>query len=232
MRSTVAFAVAFLSAVALPASAQKFQADKIVASRDSFSVTVQGRNAGTAVISVDKDASNIRMEMALNLAAMGMALNDSIVFNPATMSGVVAAQRMSMATGTFTSQVHVADGRLKGTVARPGPGGVSDVAVDVPYTAGVLPDGAELALIPTIDIVDGMTLSFQTFDPRTGETVANALSVKGKENVTIGSAEVEAWKVYIDSRNSSVFYVSTAAPHRIVMIQIPATGFELRRISK
>jgi len=232
MRSQAALAVALLSAIVLPASAQKFQADKIAASRDTFSVTVQGQSAGTAVISVAKDNANVRMEMALDLSAMGMQQKDSIMFSPATMSGIVAAQRMSMPMGTFNSQVNVADGRLKGTVARPGPGGVSNVAVDVPYTAGVLPDGAELALIPTLDLADGMTMNFQTFDPSTGETVANALSVKGKENVTIGGAPVEAWKVNVDSKNSSVFYVTTAAPHRIVMIQVPAQMIELKRVSK
>src|SRR4051812_19584275 len=185
MRSPSVLAVTLLAAIAVPAAAQTFQPGKIVASRDSFTISVQGQQAGTAIITVAKDNPNVRVEMALGLSAMGMEQKDSLVFNPTTMSGVSAGQRMALPMGSFNSLVTVADGRPKGTVARPGPGGVTNVTVDVPYTAGVLPDGAELALLPTVDFADAMTMKFQSFDPSTGETLANTITVKGKENVMI-----------------------------------------------
>jgi hypothetical protein len=218
---------------ALPAAAQMFQPAKLpAASRDTFQVLMQGQPFGTFVITLSQAGGNYTFAGEANLTQMGMVSYDSVTFNATTLAPVAMSSRMSMQGMSANTSVTVSGGKATGTAQQPGPAGIQSVAIDAPIAAGVIGDGSDFVLLPTVALAEGYSGSFQVFDPKSGATKTSEIKVLGKETVTVPAGTFETFKVQLASNETATLYITTAEPRRIVMARIEGPGIEMRRINK
>ena len=213
-----------------PLGAQTFQPGRLPAtSRDSFDIVYQGRPIGAFIMSHAKTGENITLVADARITQMGVTDLDTLVFNATTLAPVLATSNQSMGPMSAIGRVTIANGKATGTVQQPGPGGVQTVPVDVAIPAGTILDGADALLIPTIDFSDGLSVSFKTFDGKSGKTKDYTLKVVGKESVTVPAGTFEAWKTEVTSDETAQIWVSTAEPRKILMLRLESQQLEMKR---
>ena len=224
-----------LALLLTPAAASaQFQPGRIPASsRDSFDVVYQGQPVGAFILSHAKTGDNITLVADIRLAQIGLTELDSMVFNATTFAPVLLTNNQSMGGMTFGGRVTVANGQATGSAQQPGPVGVSTMPIDVAVGAGIIADGAEALLIPTIDFSEALTVNFSTFDGKQGKVKPYVLKVAGKESVTVPAGTYEGWKCEITGDNELVLiWVSTAEPRKVLMLRLDAQQVEMKRASK
>jgi hypothetical protein len=130
-------------------------------------------------------------------------------------------------------RVTVTNGKAMGSMQQPGPGGVmQNVAINAAVAPGIVAEGADALLIPTIDFSDGLTVNFQTFDGKSGKAKSYVLKVLGKETVTVPAGTFETWKAEITSDDVAQVWVTTAEPRKIIQLRLEAQQLEMKRASK
>lgn len=218
----------------ISAGAQTFQPGRVAAaSRDSFEVVYQGQPIGSFIMAHNKAADNITLVTEVRLPMMGVTGVDSLVFNATTLAPVLITTSQSMQGRTAAGRITVSNGKATGSMQQPGPAGMQTMPIDVAVPAGVIADGAESVMIPTIDFSDGLTMNFQTFDGKAGKTKSYVLKVLGKESVTVPAGTFEAWKAEINGDGELVqIWVSTAEPRKVLQLRLEAQQIEMKRASK
>ena len=223
--------IALLLAVAAPAAAQQaFQPGRLVASRDSFDVVFQGQPVGGFIMSLAKSADNFTLAVDIRLPAMGLVQTDTVVFHGISLAPVLITSGQTMMGQSATTRVTVAGGKASGTAQRPGPGGIQTSRVDVTVPPGVIAEGAEAALIPTLALSQDLIHNFDTFDAKTGKTTSYKLEVLGKESVTVPAGTFETWKVQLTGGEGLTGWVTTADPKKIVQLRVESAQMEMRRV--
>jgi hypothetical protein len=227
------FAVAAVLLAPVAANAQTFQPGRLPAtSRDSFEVLYQGNPIGGVVMSHARAGENVTLITVARLTEIGMTAIDSVTFNATTLAPVLFSSSQSMGPMAISGRVTVSNGKATGSVQQPTPTGIQNVTVDAAVPAGALGEGADAILIPTLDFSDGLTVNFQSFDPKAGKAKSYVLKVLGKETVTVPAGTFETWKTEVTSDDVTQVWVTTAEPRKIVMMRLGAQQVEMRRASK
>jgi hypothetical protein len=223
-----------LALAPIAASAQSFQSGRIpAANRDSFAVIYQGQPIGAFIMSHTKTGDTVTLTAEARLPAMGVSQLDSIVFHATTFSPSLITTTSTMMGTSGGARVTIANGKATGMVNQPSAGGaIQKIPIDAVVAPGVIADGAEAVLIPTLDFSEGMTMNFQTFDPKSAKTKSYVLKVVGKETVTVPAGSIESWKVELVSDESVTVWVSVADPKRLVMLRLEGAQMEMKRASK
>ena len=223
-----------LAAIALPTVAQaQFQVGRLPASaRDSFDIVYQGQPVGSFVMAHSRTGDNVTLTTVANIAMMQMTALDTVVFNATTLAPVLFMSRQSQGPVSIGGRVTVANGKATGSMQQPGPAGIQNVNVDASVPTGIAAEGADALLIPTLDLSEGLTVNFQTFDGKSGKPKSYTLKVIGKESVTVPAGTYEAWKTEVSSDDVAQIWVSTAEPRKIVMLRLGTQQIEMKRASK
>ena len=218
-----------LAAFPIGAGAQPFQPGRLTASRDSFDVIYQGQTIGAFIMTLARTGDNYTFSTEARIPRMGVSETDSLVFNATSLAPSLITNNQAMMGMTAASRVTVANGKATGTVQRPSPNGVQSTSVDAPIAPGVIADGTEAALLPTVDFSEGLTLTFQTFDAKTAQMKTYELKVLGKESVTVPAGTFDTWKTQLTSNETVLVWVSVTDPKKIVMLRSDAAQMEMRR---
>lgn len=214
----------------LAAAAQTFQPGRLAAtSRDSFDVVYQGQPIGAFVMSHTRAGDNVTFITEARIAQMGVTEVDTIVFNATTLMPVLMTNNQSMQGMSMAGRVTIAEGKATGTIQQPGAGGIETMPVSATIAAGVIADGAEALLIPTLDFSDQMTVNYKTFDHKAGRTKDYSLKILGKETVTVPIGAIESWKAEITGDDTVQVWVSTADPKKVVMLRLASAQVEMKR---
>jgi hypothetical protein len=215
-----------LACVPAFAAAQTFQPGKLPAtSRDSFDIVYQGQTMGAFVITVNKTGDNITMVGEARLPRMGVQETDSIVFHGTTLAPISFVNNQSMQGTSGTSRVTVANGKATGTVQRSG----QSIPIDAQVAPGVIADGAEVAMLPTLDLSEGLAMTFQTFDGKQAKTKTYQVKVGARETITVPAGTFDAFKVELTSDENVTMYISADQPRKIVLVRLETAQMEMRR---
>ncbi len=202
----------------------------VVARRDSFAIMVQGNALGHLTSSVERTATGVRYIESTRLG--GFVEQDSEIL----MSPDLTVQSVKQ-TGTVQGQatsivVTFADGRAKGEATTPTPEGMKTVTIDTTIAEGVIDDNLIQALLPALAWGPEAKWTFTTFSSSSGETTSLTLAVSATESVTTPSGTTEAYRAELTGAPQvSSFWVSVAAPHRLLKIAIAGTPIEMVRIT-
>ena len=219
-----------LACIPMWAEAQTFQPGKLpAASRDSFDIVYQGQTMGAFVITVNRTGENFTMVGEARLPRMGVQELDSVVFHGTTLAPISFSNSQSLQGMSGTSRVTVVNGKATGTVQRPGPGGMQTVTVDAAVPPGVIADGAEVAMLPTLALSEGLSMTIQTFDGKQAKTKTYQVKVGPRESVTVPAGTFEAFKIEITSDENVTMYVTAAEPRQLVLVRLEAAQMEMRR---
>jgi len=224
--------IALLVTLALPltAQAQAFQPGRLAAGRDSFQVVYQGQPVGAFVMALTKSGDNFTFTGDVHLPQMGVNQTDTIVFNATTLSPSLITTNAQMGPMSGATHVTIANGKATGTSQQPGPNGMQSIVIDTPVAAGVIGDGVDPLLIQTMDLSDGLSMTYQAFDGKSGKTKSYTLKVAGKETITVPAGTMEAWKIDLVSDEPGTIWVSTAEPKKILQLRVDGAQLELRRV--
>jgi hypothetical protein len=218
-----------LAAVPVSAGAQPFQPGRLTASRDSFDVIYQGQTIGAFIMNLARTGDNFTFSTEARIPLMSVTEIDTLVFNATSLAPSLVTNNQSMRGMTATSRITFANGKATGTVQRPGPNGVQSTPIDAALAPGMIVDGTDAVLLPTVDFSEGLTLNFQTFDAKTAKTKSYEIKVLGKETVTVPAGTFEAWKTQVTSDDTTLIWVSAADPKKIVMLRLEAAQMEMRK---
>lgn len=224
VQTGVAPAGAPATAVAPAAAAFTLQPSKVQLTSDVYDVfmTHEGRRmrVGSSIISVLKDGPNYRMLDQSSAVALGVEGTSASVFSVATGSGVSSISQGTWQGQPFESAVHVAKGRVTGTLVTPDElGGMRTVKVDAAAPEFLILDEEVLmALLPTVDLAEGMKAEFPVLDYVTGNIRPLRITVGKPETVTVPAGKFEAFRVRAHSRHTGVLHVTVASPRRVVKV--------------
>lgn len=197
---------------------------------DSFAIVVQGAPRGFMKESITARPGGFRLTSQQALGTMmsqetQVDFTGSLEMQEVRQSGT--ARGMEMKIG-----VTYASGRATGTATTPGPQGMKSITVDAEIPAGAVDDNVLMSLLPTLELTPGATHAVPVFASGKGTLATMTLTVGARETVTVLAGSFEVHPVSLTGGDVPVtFFVSAAAPRRVVKMTMPGSplSFELAR---
>ena len=228
MRSTLA-AVSLCTCMAASAAqphttfAQEpfFRAAAVVVARDSFELHLNGQVRGAYMTSVARESGNFRVKSTFALGGSDMREEHDVVFN-AALRPLSHAVKQTAQGLNYVTDVKVAQDRASGTAQNPGPAGIATANIDVAIPDRTIDDEAVPVLLPTLELAEGLAMTFNSLDARRGRILVNEVKVQGRESVTVPAGTFEVWNVtvrYSTSTQPVTMLVTTAEPRRLVLVR-------------
>lgn len=184
---------------------------------DSFTVMVQGAPMGWQKVALAKTPGGFVYRTAMQIGAM-IQQSGEIAFT-SDLTPVSVKSSGNAGPMTMSSELAYANGRVKGTSITPTQAGPKSVRVDTAIARGVLDENMIGALIPGLRWAPNAKFAVNAFDGRSGTLRQLALNVAGTESVTVPAGTFNAYRVELTGGEAPVtFFVTTAAPHRVVRI--------------
>jgi len=201
----------------------------LTAQRDSFAILAQGNQLGALTMDFEKTPDGYRYTEGTAIAAF--VQQKTIVLTGSALEPR-SVQQTGMVQGQDTKiDVTFAGGRAKGSATTLTPQGLKTVEIDTALAAGSIEENLVQPLLRALPWADGAKWTFRMFATGTGETREVTLAVVGRETVTVPAGAAEAYKVEFTGGPQTVhFWVTTAAPHRLMKIGIVGTPIEMVRI--
>ncbi|MBK9978166.1 MAG: hypothetical protein IPP20_09560 [Gemmatimonadetes bacterium] len=230
MLAAAATAFHFAASVASAQSKSPFDPRLMRERSDSFAIVVQGAPRGFMKESITARPGGFRLTSQQALGTMmsqetQVDFTGSLEMQEVRQSGT--ARGMEMKIG-----VAYASGRATGTATTPGPQGMKSITVDAAFPAGAVDDNVLMSLLPTLELTPGATHAVPVFASGKGTLATMTLTVGARETVTVLAGSFEVHPVSLTGGDVPVtFFVSAAAPRRVVKMTMPGSplSFELAR---
>ena len=212
------------------AAALPVDVSKLVARHDSFTVMLQGRPFGFQRGVLEATADGLRYTEETQIPAAGVQQTTTLVM------GTRGEMRQVTQSGKAQGQdskidVTYADGRVKGSATTPGQGGPKTIAIDTTIAAGTIDDNAIQALLPGLPWAAGARWSAPVFASGQGASTQMTLAVTGEESVTVPAGTFAVYRAELSGGPQPVtFYVTKAAPFRLVKVAIAGTPIEMQLV--
>ncbi len=210
----------------IKAGALDLDMSKLVPRRDSFTIMVQGNPFGFQTNALEKSDDGWRYTANAQLATLlqetsELRFTDKIEMKSLAESGKFQGQDTK-------TELTYADGRVKGSAMTPTPAGtVETKSVDAEVPAGVLDDNALQAVLPALKWGPNAKWTLPVFSGGEATLRQLTLSVAGTESVTVPAGTFETYRVEVTGGQAPrTFYVTTAAPHRLVKVSTAGVPIE------
>lgn len=198
-------------------------------SRDSFAIRIQGNQLGWSATTVEDTPEGKRLTERTNI---GGFVEQQTTVDIAKDGAMLKVRQSGKTQGQPTSiELDYGAGRVKGTANTLAADGPKSIAVDTAVLAGTIDDNAIQGLLPALPWTASSNWSFNVFSGGQNESRIVTLKVIGTETVTLPGGPTEAFKVEMSGGwQGAMFWVTTAAPHRLVKISIANTPVEIVRV--
>lgn len=201
----------------------------LVPRHDSLAIMVQGNQLGWLRGVLERTPDGFRYVEDTRIASfvsqtttldMDPKAEMTHVRQSGTVQGVAAAINVSFANG-----------RARGDASTPAPdGSIKTITIDTTFAPGTLDDNAVQALLPAFRWAPAARWTFQVLSTGQGEFRTMTLRVTGTEAVTVGGNAVECYTAELTGGPQPVnFWISTAAPHRLMKLTVTGTPIEMVR---
>jgi len=213
----------------LTASVLPIDPAKLLATRDSFSVRVQGAPFGVITSSLTPTDSGYRYT---EHSAIGGFVEQTTILDLDRSGGMVAVKQDGKAQGQPTTiEVRYRGGRATGSANTISPEGPKAVTVDTVVAAGTIDDNAIQAILPALPWAPNASWSFNVFSAGQNESRVTSLKVLGTEMVKLDRGSIESYKVeWSGGWQPATFWISVAIPHKLVKIGIANAPIEIVRV--
>ncbi len=202
---------------------------QLIASRDSFVIKVQGNQLGWSATTVEDIPEGKRLTEHTNI---GGFVEQQTTVDISAEGAMLRVRQAGKTQGQPTAiELEYAAGRVKGkanTVTQDGPRALT---IDTTVADGTVDDNAIQGLLPALPWTAAATWSFTTFSGGQNEARVTTLKVVATEAVTLPGGVVDAFKVEMSGGwQEATFWVTAAAPHRLVKVAIANTPVEIVRV--
>jgi hypothetical protein len=218
-----------ISPSVLSAQPVPFDASRLSPARDSFTVMLQGAPQGWQVSSIEKTPAGFviteRAELAGTATQTTIQLDGSLHVQSTKVEGTANGEAMGL-------QLTYADGRAKGGATVPSMAGMQSVTFDIETPGNIVDDNSLKLLVPALPLEPGAEFLIPILSPAANGVVQTKLTIGQAEQVTVPAGTFEVYPASLDGAGQPVtFYLTTAAPHRLVKLSI-AGMIELVRENK
>jgi zinc protease len=200
--------------------------EQLVARADSFQVRLQGNPFGFVSTRLERTGEGWRYT---DQTVLGPVVNQKTVVTFSATGAMQAVTQEGTAQGQqLATTLAYANGAVTGKATTPGPQGAKESAVNADVPAGALDDNVVQALLPLMPLAPGAKLPVTVFQGAKGSATTWTVRVEGEESVTVPAGTFPAYKVAIDGAEQPLaFYVSTAAPRRLLKIAFVGAPVEI-----
>ncbi|MDZ4673250.1 MAG: pitrilysin family protein [Gemmatimonadota bacterium] len=193
---------------------------KVVASRDSFAVMVQGNAMGSQVSEFSAAAGGFLYSDDTRIPLAGVEQSTEVVM-AANGSAMSVTQRGKVQGNETSVVLTVTNGRATGKAVGPQPpaGAFGTVEIDSPVPSGTLDDNTVTAIVGALPWSANASWSLSMLSSGSGEVRQIQLAVTGTETITVPAGSFEVYRAEMSGGPSPVtLYVTVAAPHYVVKI--------------
>ena len=200
--------------------------EQLVARADSFQVRLQGNPFGFVSTRLERTAEGWRYT---DQTVLGPVINQKTVVTFSATGAMQAVTQEGTAQGQkLATTLAYANGKVTGKATTPGPQGAKESAVNADVPAGALDDNVVQALLPLMPLAAGAKVPITVFQGGKGSASTWTVRVEGEESVTVPAGTFPAYKVALDGAEQPLaFYVSTAAPRRLLKIAFVGAPVEI-----
>jgi hypothetical protein len=232
MRPAAAFcALAATLACAAAAHAQTPALDlrALAPQADTFAFQAMGRTFGTQIVTLVREADgSFTMRETTSVQAMSQTtevrLDATGAMRSTRQQGQAAGQQMQI-------EVDYAAGRATGRARVPQQGGMKDVVVDAAVPADALDDNTFVALLQAMPWTAQSVFEVPVFSSGNATLETRTLRVTGTEQVTVPAGTFDAWRVEVTGEPALVVFLATAAPHRVLRMEVVGTPMTIVRMN-
>ena len=221
-----------MDAAELTAAATRLPVDlaRLVPRRDSLVVLLQGKPFGYQRAVLERGTTGFTYTEDTRL---GPVMEQTTVLSLDTAGAMLGVRQSGRTQGQPTRiEVSYAGNRAKGSATVMGPeGAMKTIAIDTAIAAGTLDDNAIQAVLPALPYAADARWSFPVFTSGQGSSARMTLAVGGRESVTVPAGTFDAWRLELTGGPAPVtFYVTAAAPHRLVRATIAGAPIEFQLV--
>ena len=225
----VVFVIAASSAVSAQEPARWSNLERAHVAADSFGFRVNGRQLGVQVVKLEQVDGDLRFEETTTLPQVTQTTE-------VTMSSELALrsvrQRGNAAGREMRIDVAFDGAHATGSALTPAAGS-GEIAIDATLPAGAIDDNVLTALLPAIDWSATTDVVVPLFHSGKNETVEMRMRVTGTQTVEVPAGSFETFRVETSGDEAPlVFFIESAAPHRLVRLEITGAPVEIVRLNQ
>jgi len=200
---------------------------RLVAVKDSYAVMVQGNPMGWQRNELEKTGDGFTWKEETSVGAF---VQQSTVVELGADATVRSVRQQGKTQGKDTHiNVTYAEGRVKGEALVPGTPEFKTLAIDTTLTPGTVDDNSIQALLPALRWSPDASWTIPVFSAGQNAVITMTLAVKGVETVTVPAGSFETYRAEMTGGPATVnFFVSTAAPHRLVKVSLVGVPLEFQ----
>ena len=202
----------------------------LTARRDSFAITFSGNPLGWQRAVLEKTADGYRYTEDTRI---GGVVEQTTTLEMDAAAGMKRVRQSGKVQGQAASvDVSYSGGRAKGSGTAPDPrtGQLKTVTIDTAVVAGTIDDNAVEALLPALHWAPGAKWTMNVLGASEGAVKPWTLAVTGTESVTLGGQAIDAYHAELTGGPATLnFWISTAAPHRLLKITVAGQPLEFLR---
>jgi zinc protease len=204
---------------------------RLVPARDSFAVMVQGNPMGWQRTQLEKSGAGFTWREETQIGAFVQQSTTVAMAGDATVLSV-AQQGKTQGKDTHINVTYAA-GRVKGEALVAAQPAFKTLAIDTVVAPGTVDDNSIQALLPALRWSPAAKWTMSVFAAGQNSQVTMNLAVKGVETVQVPAGSFETYRAEMTGGPATVnFFVTTAAPHRLVKVTLVGAPLEFQLVNK
>jgi len=201
---------------------------KLVATRDSFVININGQSMGSTMLTVVPLPSGFHVTESTRIGTMVEQTTEIILDSQQRLVSVTQTGRMRGQDARI--DLKYGGNRVKGSALIPGPDGTKSHDVDSAVPNDVIDDNLLQAVIAVLPWSAEAQYDLPVFSAGRNTLMNVKLIVTGSEAVVLPGGPVAAYKIQMTGgEHDTFFYMSKAAPQRLLKITAAEAPFEIVR---
>jgi zinc protease len=200
---------------------------RLVPANDSFVVMVQGNPMGFQRTTLAGSATGFTWTEETRIGAF---VEQSTTVELGADARVRSVSQQGKTQGKDTHiNVTYSGGRVQGEALVPAQPEFKTLAIDTAIAPGTLDDNSIQAILPALAWGPDARWTMPVFAAGQNAVVTMTLAVKGEETVTVPAGSFDAWRAEMTGGPATVnFFVTRAAPHRLVKVSLVGVPLEFQ----
>ena len=202
---------------------------KLVATRDSYAVMVQGNPMGWQRSELIRVGDGFTWKEETQIGTFVQQSTEVAMGNDGMVRSV--RQQGKMQGKDTHISVTYTNGHVVGDALVAAQPEFKTLAIDTTVAAGTLDDNSIQALLPALQWSPTATWTMPVFAAGQNALITMNLAVKGTETVQVPAGSFEVYRAEMTGGPATVnFFVTTAAPHRLVKVTLVGAPLEFQLV--
>jgi len=213
----------------------EFRPERLTAGSSTFLMIIEGSETGrvTTTTSIEDGVVTVSSDVQVSMPTGKLTQQSEIKFTADGPEMISSVSTTDFGGIRPVTSVTYDGNRVVGQRQATGPGGVTTTPIDAMIESGTIDAGAASVIITTLTLEEGVTYTFDAFNPATGMTSNFVLRVTGREEVTVPAGTIDAWMVELEVFGKVIEYrVSVGDTPTILKIAPVGSPLEMQLVDQ